>query len=413
MVNTGDDSSGAEPLLGEEGSVEWTVDYNGEAASESSGSAWLPASFIVGMEIAERFAFTGISCNLITYLTGPLRQSTATAAVNVNVWNGTASLTPLLGAFIADSCLGRYQTIIYFSLVYISWQLHQEGTSPAHRHSELINLPDKTRRREAIPFLNKALGAAPDNNNQEGSLNNWNVCSVSQVNEAKAILQLVPIWCACLVYAVISAQPSTFFTKQGSTLDRKIGSNFQIPAASLQVFISISIVFVMPAYDRVFVPIARVFTGKPRGITPLQRIGWGMSFSTTSMMFAAIIERKRLETTTTIPMSVWWLVPQYVSYGVSYAFTMVGLQEFFYDQVPDGLESVGMALYMSIFGIGNFLSGFLVSIINMVTSANGQDSWVSSNLNDGHLDYFYWLLVGLNIAAMTAFICLAKLYIYN
>ncbi|KAG5027508.1 hypothetical protein JHK86_023422 [Glycine max] len=33
----------------------------------------------------------------------------------------------------------------------------------------------------------------------------------------------------------------------------------------------------------------------------------------------------------TIPMSVWWLVPQYFFFGISNVFTMVGLQELFYD----------------------------------------------------------------------------------
>ena len=73
----------------------------------------------LGVEMAERFSYFGIACNLITYLTEQLGQSTVTAAENVNAWTGTAQLLPLLGASIADSFLGRYRTIVIATLIYI------------------------------------------------------------------------------------------------------------------------------------------------------------------------------------------------------------------------------------------------------------------------------------------------------
>ncbi|XP_052201223.1 protein NRT1/ PTR FAMILY 5.10-like isoform X2 [Diospyros lotus] len=270
---------------------------------------------------------------------------------------------------------------------------------------------------DQFKFLNKAL-LAPDGSKEEGK-----VCSINEVEDAKAVLRLVPIWTTCLVYAIVFAQSSTFFTKQGATMDRSIGPSFDIPAATLQSFISLSIIVFIPIYDRLFVAIARAITQEPLGITMLQRVGTGLLFSTISMVIAAMVEGKRLETAIkyglvdkpkeTVPMSIWWLVPQYAFFGIADVFTMVGLQEFFYDQMPSELKSVGLSLYLSIFGVGSFLSSFLISVVENITGRDGQESWFSSNLNRAHIDYFYWLLAGLSAVALVAYVYFAKTYIYR
>jgi len=246
--------------------------------------------------------------------------------------------------------------------------------------------------------------------------------SFRQVEEAKGVLRLFPIWATCLVYAIVFAQSSTFFTKQGSTMDRRIGSSFQIPPAALQSIIFVAILVFVPIYDRILIPIARKFSKKPSGCSPLQRIGAGLFVSMLSMVVAALVEIRRLETARDfglidrpdipIPMTLWWLVPQYILFGVSDVFAMVGLQEFFYDQVPDALRSLGLALYLSIFGIGSFISSFLVSVIDEVTESAGE-SWFSNNLNHAHLDYFYGLLACLSAVGLAIYTYFAHGYVYK
>lgn len=256
-----------------------------------------------------------------------------------------------------------------------------------------------------------------------GSETEGRACTAHDLEDAKAILRLVPIWCSCLAYAIVFAQAATLFTKQGATMDRAITPTLEIPAASMQSIIHICVVICVPIYDRVLVPLARAVTRKPAGITMLQRIGTGMLFSIMLMVTAALVESKRLATArehglvdepdATVPMSAWWLAPQYVLFGVADVFTVIGLQEYFYDQVPADLKSVGLALYLSVLGVGSFLSGFLITVIDGATGGEGGDSWFSSNLNRGHLDYFYWLLAGISALTMLAYLHFARSYVYK
>ncbi|CAL8471217.1 g10759 [Coccomyxa elongata] len=60
-----------------------------------------------------------ISTNLVQYLIDVLGYGTVDANNTVTNWSGTVYIFPLLGAFLADSYFGRYNTIIIFSIVYI------------------------------------------------------------------------------------------------------------------------------------------------------------------------------------------------------------------------------------------------------------------------------------------------------
>eukprot|EP00884_Botryococcus_braunii_P017310 jgi/Botrbrau1/4262/Bobra.0390s0002.1 len=74
--------------------------------------------FILGNEFCERLAFYGMSTNLVIYLSRIMGESPAEASIQQMVFEGTCYLTPLLGAWLADSLWGRYKTILVFSIIY-------------------------------------------------------------------------------------------------------------------------------------------------------------------------------------------------------------------------------------------------------------------------------------------------------
>lgn len=68
--------------------------------------------------MCDRFATSGFHSNMITYLTDELNLPLVKASNTLANFSGTASLTPLLGALVADSFAGRFWTITIASVIY-------------------------------------------------------------------------------------------------------------------------------------------------------------------------------------------------------------------------------------------------------------------------------------------------------
>ncbi|KAL9398762.1 hypothetical protein Peur_007723 [Populus x canadensis] len=270
---------------------------------------------------------------------------------------------------------------------------------------------------ESLKFLDKAT-IVKDREIGAENQNPWRLATVTKVEEMKLILNLIPIWLAMLPFGISVAQTATFFIKQGTTLDRNIGNGFQIPPASVYALAAIGMIVSVTIYEKILVPVLRRATGNERGIKILQRIGFGMLFSISTMVVSALVERKRLGVVAKDPvkgslsMSVFWLAPQFIIIGVGDAFTLVGLQEYFYDQVPDSMRSLGIAFYLSVIGAANFLSSLLITAVDHVTEKTGK-SWFGKDLNSSRLDNFYWLLAGMTAANLILYVFLARRYPYK
>ncbi|KAK7825919.1 protein nrt1/ ptr family 6.3 [Quercus suber] len=101
----------------------------------------------------------------------------------------------------------------------------------------------------------------------------------------------------------------------------------------------------------------------PHGLTPLQRIGVGLVFSIFAMVAAAFTEVKRLKAaqshglannpTAEIPLSVFWLVPQFFFVGSGEAFTYIGQLDFFLRECPKGMKTLSTGLFLSTLSLGS------------------------------------------------------------
>ncbi|KAK4780720.1 hypothetical protein SAY87_016826 [Trapa incisa] len=253
----------------------------------------------------------------------------------------------------------------------------------------------------------------------------WRLCTVTQVEEVKILLKLVPITACTIMLNIVLTEYLTLSVQQAYTMNTHIG-RLKLPITCMPVFPGLSIFLILSLYYSVFVPLSRRVTGHPHGASQLQRVGIGLAVSIVSTGWAAIFELFRrnyaikhgYEFSFLTPMpnlSAYWLLIQYCLIGIAEVFCIVGLLEFLYEEAPDAMKSIGSAYAALAGGLGCFGASILNSIIKSVTGNDngGMPSWLSQNINTGRFDCFYWLLTVLSFINFCIFIFLARRYKYR
>ncbi|XP_061372640.1 protein NRT1/ PTR FAMILY 5.1-like [Gastrolobium bilobum] len=551
--------------------LDGTVDLRGRRAISSRTGKRKACRFVLVYQVLERFAYYGVGANLVNYMTTQLHKDLVSSVSSVNNWSGTSWIAPILGAYVADSYMGRFWTIIISLLIYaiglgllvltsslkclrptctngicskasnlqvillyvslytiaigsgavkpnmstfgadqfddfnpkekeikvsffnwwsfstslgillatllvvyiqdrFGWGLgyglsaiglllsiiiffmgipiyrYKSGkernptmdyikvpvvafrnrnlqlpSSPSELHEfELQHYISSGRRQihhtPHFRFLDKAAI-------KEIKIDVSNPpCTVTQVEGTKLVLGMFQIWLLMLIPSNFWAVEVTLFVKQGTTLERSLGPNFSIPAASLWSFVVLTMLISLPIYDHYFIPFMRQRTGNHRGITLLQRAGIGIAIQVIASAITYAIEVRRMNVIKKqhivgaqeiVPMSIAWLVPQHVVLGIANTFLITGLLEFFYDQSPEELKVLGTTFFSSTIAAGNYFSSCLVTTIDKFTRKMGGKSWIGNNLNDCHLDYYYAFLFVISSLNFGVFLWASSGYIYK
>ncbi|KAK4481226.1 hypothetical protein RD792_012109 [Penstemon davidsonii] len=303
-----------------------------------------------------------------------------------------------------------------------SWKNRHIGLEPDRQRfhyekgSKLVAPTDELR------FLNKACiirNSEKDLNPDGSSSNPWTLCSVLQVEVLKSLIKLIPIWSTGIMIGVTISQ-HTFPVLQANTLNRGLFSNFKIPPASFGLFGILTLTIWVAVYDRIIVPRLSKHPTKLQGIPVKTRIGIGLFISCLATAAAALVERTRraralhegLADTpkAQVNMSAMWLIPQHCLAGLAEAFNAIGQIELYYSQFPKSMASIAVALFALGMAIANLCGSLIVNIVDFVSKSGGKESWVSSNLNKGHYDYYYWILTCLSVVNLFYFVLCSRGY---
>ncbi|KAJ3671520.1 hypothetical protein LUZ60_007599 [Juncus effusus] len=546
----------------------------GRTQLEQKAFNWRAPAIILGVIFLENIAYFAVALNLVVYLGTVLRGSTISNAVNVDLWRGTGYLTPVLGAFLADTYLGKYNTvfislifyllgmltitasamflslqpvtctvvscptttsfqyfIFFFGLYLISigtggiksvitpfgadqysdsdypdqmtkrqsffvalfvlqnlailidgtvvvwiqeniawhigfgigssciviatfgfligapiYRVQSPAGSPLknvvrvfisalkNRNSEMprdsvllyeeLEKEDdmgidnecqpKLAHTDGLRFLDKAaIITVEPNSTSSTRTTRWTWCTVSQVEEVKILLRMIPIWLTCVFNSAAMCQTTTTFIQQGNLMNTKVFS-LSIPAAS---FSSLNIIFMLIfilIHNYIVIPLAKKCTGDPFGLTRLQRMGIGRFLAIFSMASAAVLETFRISYYKEGKyLSIMYQLPQYLIIACCEAFYGLAQLEFFYEDAPKSMKSLYNVLLFLATSFGYYVNSVVVTFIGSITSTGGGAGWLPSDLNKGHLDYYFWLWVGISSVNFVAYVVISHCYTHK
>lgn len=202
----------------------------------------------------------------------------------------------------------------------------------------------------------------------------------------------------------------TTFIQQGIVMNTKIGS-FSIPPASLYSFEVVCVTLWVLLVNKVIIPATRTCFASGAELTQLQRIGIGRFLMIFAMAMAALLEKMRLESIQHgKQLSIAWQLPQYIVIAGAECFAIITQLEFFHGQAPNSMQSTLTAFALLTTALGNYLSSALITLVAGVTRAGHSPGWIPDDLNEGHLDYFYWCLAAISSVNFIFYIYFAGKY---
>ncbi|GJN27510.1 hypothetical protein PR202_gb15540 [Eleusine coracana subsp. coracana] len=252
-------------------------------------------------------------------------------------------------------------------------------------HEAIITTDKQVEKDQQVPriahtdefaFLDKA-AVVEDAMMGLSSSSSWRLCTVTQVEELKILLRLLPIWATSIVLSAAYAQLNTTFVQQGGAMDARVLS-LHVPAASMHGLLRGALRAGLgarlrlphrPGAEEERVVITRRAVAAAHGA----RDGRGGDGGDAAGRGESI--------------SIAWQMPQYFVLAGGEVFSYIAPLEFFYNEAPGAMKSTCTSLALLTVAMGSYMSSFVFAV-------DGRQGWIYDDLKAGHLDYFFWLMHG-------------------
>ncbi len=405
----------------------------------------MPSSilFIVSNEFAERFCYYGINSVLIVYMVSTLHFGEAQSTTYSSLFQGAAYVSPLIGAVVSDVFLGKYATIIRFSICYaigcsVVALVHSQfglaaglfltalgtgGIKPCVSTNVGDQFTSKNQHliERAFSYFYLAINA--------GSTISIYYCPVLLEKYGPvpafgmpAVMMLLAtgvFWAGRKKYAVVPPAGKAWlrdvFSKEGlstigslaiiyffvavfwSLWNQSNGQTWTLQARSSLVDKSIFGFTLLPAQIQVFngpfiLALVPVFTfgvyplwAKITKVTPLRKMAVGFFVAASSFLIVARVEA-HIQAGESV--SVWWQILAYLVLSAAEVLVSITALEFSYKQAPLRMKSFIMAMFLLSSGVGSFITAGvnygMTRALHATSAEVGSTTWVHV---DGAADF--------------------------
>ncbi|XP_047961343.1 protein NRT1/ PTR FAMILY 5.5-like isoform X1 [Salvia hispanica] len=282
-------------------------------------------------------------------------------------------------------------------------------------HPQLYVIPHT----KSLRCLDKAAVVIPTKPLEEQAENPWRLCTVTEVEETKTIIRMIPVWMTFILCGVVNAIGFTYFVEQLDHLDHKVG-RLKLPSVALLWFFDQTQNQIAKLYVMLANRLAQ--SGSIKFAPPLG-IAVSMILAILCCITAAKVEDRRLgvvqrhglveKPDETVPMTMFWLLPQFVLLGASTGIFNYSALCFFVDQSPVSTRRYLPFMISAVFGVGILGSVVSVFVAGKVSERGGKRNWFQHDLNGSRLDKYYWSLAWLMAVNLVVFVVVAIFYRYK
>ncbi|XP_011094986.1 protein NRT1/ PTR FAMILY 5.5 isoform X2 [Sesamum indicum] len=271
----------------------------------------------------------------------------------------------------------------------------------------------------SLRCLDKAAILIPTKPREEQEKNMWRLCTVTEVEETKTIIRMIPVWMTFILCGVVSSIGFTYFVEQLDHLNHKVG-RLTVPSVALLWFYEQAQNQCTKLYAKFSNALGE---SGSRKFAPSFGIAVSMILAILCCITAAKVENRRLgvvqkhglvdKPDETVPMTMFWLLPQFVLLGAFNGIFNYSTICFFIDQSPATTRNYLPFFISGVFGVGILGSVLSVFVVGKVSESRGKMNWFQHNLNGSRLDKYYWTLAWLMAINLVIFVVVGVFYRYR